>query len=661
MREGRMSGKIGVFVCHCGINIAKTVDVEAVTKYASSLDNVVVSENYKYMCSNLGAQLIKKSIKKHNLDGVVIACCSPRMHEHTFRQVAEDGGLNQFTVEIANIREQCSWAHDDKQSATEKAKSLVRAAVAKTRMLEPLTPSTVAVTQKALVIGGGIAGIQTSLDLANAGYKVSLVEQLPSIGGRMAQLDKTFPTLDCSSCILTPKMMEVSNHPNIELITYADVTSVDGSIGNYTVKITKKPRYVDMEKCTGCDDCAQVCRMKDRIPSEFDMNMGKRGAAYIPFPQAIPLKYVIDPKACLFLTRGKCGTSPACQDACAPKAIDFTQKSEEIERDVGVIVVATGYDLMDPQGLYEYGYSNSADVITTLELERFISSSGPTTGEIICPSTGEKPKSITFILCVGSRDETQYQWCCRIGCMSALKHVYLLREKLGDEVEINICYNDVRSFGKGYEEFYRKIRGVNTNFFRGRPSEVRPMKDHLKIDIFDTMTSKLFEIKSDLIVLVPALVPRIDADELNRTLHISQSADGFFLEAHPKLRPMDTFTDGIFLAGCCQGPKDIQDSVSQASGAASRALTILSKKELEIEPLIAQVNEDVCSGCGICVSICSFNALELVKDEEGKTKSKVNEALCKGCGACIGSCPSGAMQQYGFKDKQILPMIDETL
>ena len=656
-----MSKKIGVFVCHCGINISKTVDVEAVTKYASSLDNVVVSENYKYMCSNLGGQLIKKSIKKYKLDGVVVACCSPRMHEHTFRQVSEDGGLNQFNVEIANIREQCSWAHDDKQSATEKAKSLVRAAVAKTRMLESLESPLITVTPKALVIGGGIAGIQTSLDLANSGYKVSLVEQLPSIGGRMAQLDKTFPTLDCSSCILTPKMMEVSNHKNIELITYADVTSVDGSIGNYTVKITKHPRYVDIEKCTGCDDCAQVCRMKDRVPNEFDMNMGKRGAAYIPFAQAIPLKYVIDPDHCLFLTRGKCGTSPACQDACAPKAIDFNQKAEEIERNVGVIVVATGYDLMDPASLYEYAYNESADVITTLELERFISSAGPTSGEILCPSNAEKPKSITFILCVGSRDETQHPWCCRIGCMSALKHVYLLREKLGDEVEINVCYNDVRSFGKGYEEFYRTIRGINTNFFRGRPSEVRPMKDHLKIDIFDTMTNKLFEVKTDIVVLVPALVPRADSDELNRILHISQSGDGFFLEAHPKLRPMDTFTDGIFLAGCCQGPKDIQDSVSQASGAASRALTILSKKELAIEPLIAQVNEDVCSGCGICVSICSFNALELVKDEEGKTKSKVNDALCKGCGACIAACPSGAMQQYGFKDKQIIPMIDETV
>ena len=656
-----MGKKIGVFVCHCGVNIAQTVDVEAVKKFAKTLENVVVSEDYKYMCSDLGAKLIKDSIQKYHLDGIVIACCSPRMHEHTFRRVTEDGGLNQFNLEIANIREQCSWAHESKQGATEKAKALVRAAVAKTRMLESLTAHTITVTPKALVIGGGIAGIQSSLDLANAGYKVTLIERTPSIGGRMAQLDKTFPTLDCSSCILTPKMMEVANHPNIELLTYSEVIEVEGSIGNYTVKIKKHPRYVDVEKCTGCGDCAAACRMKDRVPSQFDMNMGKRSAVYVPFPQAIPLKYSVDPEYCLFLTRGKCGDEPACRTACVQKAINFDQKAEDIERTVGTIIIATGYDLMDPASLYEYGYAHSADVITSLELERLISSSGPTHGAILRPSDKENPKSITFILCVGSRDETEKSWCCRIGCMSALKHIYLLREKLGNEVEINICYTDIRSFGKGYEEFYRKIRGIKSNFFRGRPSEVRNMGDHLKIDIFDTMTNKLFEISTEMVVLVPALVPRLGADDLTRTFHLSQSADGFLLEAHPKLRPMDTFTDGIFLAGCCQGPKDIQDTVSQASGAASRAETILSKKELEIEPLVASVDEDLCSGCSICVSICSFNAIDLIEEKEGKTHAKVNEALCKGCGACVGSCPSGAMQQSGFKDKQMIPMVDETV
>jgi len=367
--------KIGVFVCHCGINIAQTVDVEEVVKYASKLDDVVIAKDFKYMCSDLGAKLIKESIKKHKLDGVVIASCSPRMHEHTFRRVVNEGGLNPFSLEIANIREQCSWVHEDKKKGTEKAKALIRAGVAKARWLEPLKSSTIPVIPKALVIGGGIAGIQSSLDLADAGYKITLVERTPSIGGHMAQLDKTFPTLDCSSCILTPKMMEVSNHPNIELLTYSEVTNIDGSIGNYKVTIKQKPRYVDIDKCTACNDCAEACRMKDRVSSEFDIDMGKRSAIYVPFPQAIPLKYTIDSEHCLLLSKGKCGTEPACQVACQRKAIDFEQKEKEIEREFGAIIVTTGYDLMDPTKLYEYGYKKSPDVITTLEMERLISSS----------------------------------------------------------------------------------------------------------------------------------------------------------------------------------------------------------------------------------------------------------------------------------------------
>jgi len=655
-----MSNKIGVFVCHCGINIASTVDIKELIKYANALDGVVVSKEYKYMCSDVGANLIKDTIKKNKLEGVVIACCSPRMHEHTFRGVVESGGINAFNLEIANIREQCSWAHKDKNKATDKAKALVRGAVAKAKLLEPLETSKIKVTPNALVIGGGISGIQSALDLAEEGFKVYLVEKNPTIGGRMAQLDKTFPTLDCSGCILTPKMMEVANHPNIELLTYSEVVGIDGSIGNYVVKVKKKARYVDLDKCTGCGDCVEACRLKGKIISEFDEGIGKRSAIYIPFPQAVPLKCTIDKDTCLMLTRGKCGKGPLCVEACEADAIDFNQKDEEIELNVGSIIVATGYDVMDASRLYEYGYGRYDDVITSLQMERLINSSGPTGGEILKPSNGEKPKSITYILCVGSRDENECTWCCRIGCMSALKHVYLLKEKLGEDVEINICYTDIRSYGKGYEEFYRKIRGMKTNFFRGRPSEVRGAGDHMTIDVFDTTTSKLFEISTELVVLVPALVPRADADELARILRISQSADGFLLEAHPKLRPMDTFTGGIFITGCCQGPKDIQDSVAQSSGAAARAANILSKKELEAEPLISFVDEDLCSGCSTCISICPYTAIELIKEDE-KSHAKVNEALCMGCGACVVSCPSGAMQQKGFKDKQLKPMIEETI
>lgn len=654
--------RVGVFVCHCGINIGHTVDVKKVSEYASHLDGVVVAKEYKYMCSDVGATLIKDTIKDHKLDAIVIAACSPRMHEHTFQRVAKDGGVNQYQVEIANIREQCSWVHGEKEQATEKAKFIIRSAVAKALELEPLTASSIKVIPQALVIGGGIAGIQAALDLGNDGFKVILVEREPSIGGHMAQLDKTFPTLDCSSCILTPKMMEVANHEQIELFTYAEVTSVEGSIGNYTVKIRKKPRYIDVDKCTGCGDCAEACRLKNRIPSEFDEGMGKRSAVYMPFPQAVPLKYCIDASKCLFLTKGKCGEEPLCIKACAQEAINFNQHEEIVERKVGAIIVATGYDLLDLSRVYEYGYTTSPDVISTLELERLISSSGPTKGDIIRPSNQQKPRSVTFILCVGSRDETQCTWCCRIGCMSALKHVYLLREKLGDDVEINLCYQDIRSFGKGYEEFYRKVRGLNVNIFRGQPSEVRRMSDHFKIDIFDTMTNKLFEVKTDMVVLVPAITPRVDSESVGRLLRLTLSGDGFFLEAHPKLRPMDTFVNGIFIAGCCQGPKDIQDTVSQASGAASRTATILSKPTLIAEPYVAFVEEDYCSGCGMCVTVCPAKAIDRVeKQSDGKSvlRASVNEGLCQGCGLCTSTCPSGAIQQRGYKDKQLLPMIHE--
>ena len=652
-----MNKKIGVFICHCGENIASKVNVEELSKYAESLDDVVVSKTYKYICSEAGATLIKDTIKKYNLNAVVTASCSPRMHETTFQGIVKDGGLNPFNLEIANIREQCSWIHDDPKIATEKAKRIVKGAVAKARLLESLEPPKVQITPKALVVGGGIAGIQAALDLAEDGHHVYLVEKTPSIGGRMAQLDKTFPTLDCSGCILTPKMKEVFSHPNIDLITYAEVTSVDGTIGNYTVTINKKARYVDVDKCKGCGDCAEACRLHNRISSEFDMGIGKRSAIYIPFAQAVPPKYTIDKDSCLMLTKGKCGTDPLCVKACPEDCIDFNQKDTTIDINVGVIVAATGYDVLDPSALHEYSYSLSQDIITSMEMERIINSAGPTDGKIVCPSTGEKPKSVTYVLCVGSRDETACTWCCRIGCMSALKQIYLLNEKLGDDVELNICYTDIRSFGKGYEEFYRKIRGMNVNLFRGRPSEVRNSDEGLIIDIFDTTTNKLFEITSDLVVLVPALVPRNDTETFSRVLRISQSADGFLLEAHPKLRPMDTFTSGIFLAGSCQGPKDIQDSVAHASGAASRAANILSKKEYETEPYVSIVNEDLCSGCATCISICPYDAIDLEKQKDETTVAKVNETLCMGCGACVVACPSGAMQQSGFNDKQILAMI----
>ncbi len=652
--------RIGVFICHCGTNIGGVVDVDELVKFSSKLDDVVHADDYKYMCSDPGGKVIKDAIEEHDLNRIVVTSCSPRMHEPTFQSVIEDAGLNRFCLEMANVREHCSWVHkDEKEEATKKAKDLVAMAVRKAKTLEALTSFQKDVVHDALVIGAGIAGIQAALDMAETGKKVYLVEREPSIGGRMAQLDKTFPTLDCSSCILTPKMMDVARHPNIELLTYSEVAEVDGSVGDFKVKVKRKPTYVDWEKCNGCGECAQVCRMKERVSDEFNEGLGKRSAIYVPFQQAVPLKYTIDPSKCLMLLSGKCGDSPPCQDVCELGAIDYQQEEKIIELNVGSIVVATGYDMLDASDMYEYSYSRSPDIITNLEFERLISSSGPTSGHVHRLSDGEEVKSVSFILCAGSRDKDHKEYCCRIGCMSALKQAYLLRDHMGEDLEINICYTDIRSFGKGYEEFYRRIRDGRSNFIRGRPSEIDVDEDgKLIYNIFDTTTQKLLEVRSDLIVLVPPLVPRNDSGELSRILRITEGADGFFLESHPKLKPSDTTTDGIFIAGCCQGPKDIPDVVAQASGAAAKAMGIISREELESDPMIAWADPDMCVGCGVCVDVCPYSAREL---NEVMGIAEVDAILCTGCGGCIASCPSNACIHKNMTKQQILRMIDEVI
>jgi heterodisulfide reductase subunit A len=654
--------RVGVFICHCGTNIAGAVDCEKVAENAKAFPGVAFSTDYKYMCSEPGQELIKKAIKDHKLDRIVVASCSPRMHEPTFRRCIESGGLNAYLLEMANIREHCSWVHpDDKERATFKATELVRMAVAKVLKNESLQRSTIPITKRALVIGGGIAGIQAALDIANAGHIVDVVEKEPSIGGKMAQIDKTFPTLDCSACILTPKMVDVASHPNVNLITYSEVEKVEGYVGNFEVTIRKKARSVDMSLCTGCGTCVQKCPTK--VPSEFEMEMTDRKAIYTPFPQAIPNKPVIDREHCRYFKTGKCGV---CQKICPTKAVDFTQEDELVKERYGSIVVATGFDLFDYSVYGEYGYGKYKDVITGLHFERLINASGPTMGKIKRPSDGKVPKEVVFIKCVGSRDEAKGKaYCSKTCCMYTAKHATLVREKIKDS-NVYVFYMDVRTPGKGYDEFYtRTTDQYGAKYIRGRVSKIYEKGEKLIVKGEDTLLGRPVEIEADMVVLATAMVAQPDAAKLAQMVGFSYDQNNFYTEAHPKLAPVETHTAGVFLAGACQGPKDIPESVAQASAAAAKACGLLSKDEMPTEPIISCVNEAICAGCGMCVPVCPYKALDMKVIQErvhGKTISRkvatVNSGLCQGCGACTVACRSAALNLKNFTNEQILAEVD---
>jgi heterodisulfide reductase subunit A len=655
--------RIGVYVCHCGLNIAGVVDVEKVAECAKDLPDVALVRHYTYMCSEPGQRMIQDDVKKRKLDRIVIATCSPRMHEETFRRAVAEAGLNPYLTEIVNLREQVSWAHaHDPEKATEKAKALVRMGVARARLLEPLEKSKVTVEKSVLVVGGGIAGIQASLDLANAGFKVYVVEKAPSIGGRMAQLDKTFPTLDCSACILTPKMVDVAKHQNITLLTNAEVTNVKGFVGNYEISILKKPRYVDAEKCVGCEDCTKVCPVK--VPDKFNESLSEKRAISIYSPHAVPKIATINPDYCLRLkyNKGVCGK---CQDACEAKAINFEQQPETIQAKVGGIVLAVGSEVFDASKMAELGYGRFKNVISNIEFERLSDASGPTGGKILSPKDGKPPETIVFIQCVGSRDKRFHEYCCRVGCMATLKQAILAREKIGENVKIYVCFIDLRAFGKGYDEFYRRARDMDIDFIAGLPSEIHSAADgSLYFDVYDKGTNKLLEMHADLVVLGNGLVPNSDLGNISALFHASRSADGFLLEAHPKLRPLETAVGGIFLAGACQGPKDIPDTVAQASGAAAKAMDLLSSGEIELEPLKAVVDKDLCSGCRICESICPFIAIEMkpeIVDGNETIRAEVVEASCQGCGLCSSACPTGAIKIQQYSNKQVLTQVEAAL
>ena len=658
--------KIGVFVCHCGTNIAATVDVEAVAEAARHVPGVVYAQDYTYMCSQSGQDLIKDAVKKYGLTGVVICSCSPRMHEKTFRKAVSSVGLNPYLLEIANIREQCSWVHKDKEIGTQKAIALMKAAVAKVELDAPLTAGETPVVKRALVIGGGIAGMQTALDIADAGYDVDIVEKNPTIGGKMAQLDKTFPTLDCSSCIVTPKMVDVGQNDRIHIYSYSEVKDVKGFVGNFHVTIRRKARYVDETKCTGCGLCMEKCPMK-KVPNEFNLGLDKRSAVYIPFAQAVPKVATIDPNYCLMLNKGVCGL---CSKVCGAGAINYKDTDKDIEVDYGAIVVATGYEIMDVSKYDEYAYSQSPDVVTSLEYERLMNAAGPTGGDLRRPSDGKHPKTIVFVQCVGSRECDSKRggkpYCSKICCMYTAKHAMLTKDHYPD-TDIYVFYIDVRTPGKNFDEFYRRaVEQYGVHYIKGAVGKVTPENGKLVVQASDLLMNEQMTIKADMVVLAAAIEPSHSARHLATLLTASMDTNDWFTEAHPKLRPVESPTAGVFLSGVCQGPKDIPETVAQAGAAASKVIGLLSKDKLTGNPCVAHSDEMMCTRCSQCADVCPYGAITYVDKEfrmpDRTTKirrvAQVNPAVCQGCGACTVTCPSGAMDLNGFSNSEIMAEVD---
>jgi heterodisulfide reductase subunit A len=656
-KENQSSGgsdiRVGVYVCHCGLNIAGSVDCAEVAKFAATLPHVVLSQDNRYTCSDQGQAEIKNNIKEHKLNRVVVASCSPRLHEPTFRKACEEAGLNKYLFEMANIREQCSWVHlYDRKAATEKAKDLVKMAVAKAALLEPAEEAEVPITRKSLVIGGGVAGIQSALDLADTGYKVYLVEKEPSIGGMMARIDKTFPTMDCSICILAPKMSDAGHHPNIELLTNSEVTDVKGYIGNFHVKVLKKPRYVT-EDCSACGECVEVCPVV--APNEFDVGLAIRHGIYTPFAQAVPSTYVIDMNLCL--NKEGVIACDKCIKACERQAIKFEMKPETHEFEVGTIIVATGADVFDPSAVPNYGYGRFPNVITSLEFERLINAGGPSGGHIIRPSDMKIPKHVAFVQCVGSRsDKVGKLYCSNVCCMNTIKDSLLIKEHWPD-TEICVFYVDIRAYGKGFEDLYKRARKAGVVFIRGLPAEiVEDRKTHnLWLIGENTLQKEPYRTSTDMVILSIGLEARKDSELIQRLLTLSRNQDGFFLEAHPKLRPVDAATGGIFFAGCAESPKDIKDSVTQASAAAGRAGILMAKGKVTVEAITPIIYPEKCKACGLCVKVCPYNALRL---DKYSNSIEVIEAACAGCGTCAAECVFDALTQSHFTDEQIIAQID---
>lgn len=647
--------RVGVFICHCGNNIAGTIDVARVAEETRKIPGVVYATTYMYTCSEPGQEEIKEAIKREGLDRVVVAACSPRMHEMTFRRTVEKAGLNRYFFEMANIREHISWVGEDKELNTRKAIDVVRMAVAKVMQNRPLFSSSFKINKRVLVMGAGVAGMQAALDCADGGLEVVIVEKSQSIGGMMARLDKTFPTIDCSICILGPKMVDIAQHERIKLYAYSEIDEIKGYVGNYQVKIRKKATYVDWSKCTGCGACMEKCPSKNAY-DYFNFGVAPTKAINIPFPQAIPKKAKIDPNYCRQFTKGKCGV---CAKICPTKAIDYEMKDEIVTEEVGAIIVATGYSLIDMDVLPEYGGGRYPDVISGIQYERLLNASGPTAGHIERPSDHEEPKTIVFVSCAGSRDKSiGIPYCSNFCCMYIAKQAILTKDHIPDS-QSYVFYMDIRSPGKGYDEFTRRAQEeYGVHYIRGRVSRIYPKGKKLVVRGADTLLGTQVEIEADLVVLATAVISNKDAAHMAEKLHISYDTFGFYVESHPKLRPVETNTSGVFLAGACQGAKDIPASVGQGSAAASKVLALFSGETLESDPAVARVNINACVGCLKCVKTCPFGAIKEKELRDGRVVADVIETVCAGCGVCTSTCPCGAIQLQHFTDNQILAEVN---
>jgi heterodisulfide reductase subunit A len=635
------------------------IDVEELARWSSEQDQVVIARDYKFMCSSLGQDLIIADIKEFQLTRVVVAACSPHMHEKTFRGACERAGLNPFLCEMANIRELNSWTTHDKKAALRKAKAQVKGAIERVTYHQPLEPIPVDINPHTLVVGGGIAGITAALELANGGNHVYLVERQPSIGGHMAQWDKTFPTLDCAACILTPRMVEVGQHPNITLLTYSEVEAVEGFLGNFKVTVRKKARYVNEVTCTGCAICEEKCPKKV-IDDVFEAGLSTRKAVYRPFPQAVPKFPVIDVANCTYFKNGKC---KACQILCPAGSIDFEQQDQILELEVGNVILTTGYDTFDPHRIPQYGYGRLPNVFTSVEFERMVNASGPTAGKILLRDRSREPKSVAIVHCVGSRDENNNEYCSRVCCMYSLKFAHLVRERL-PEAEVFDFYIDVRAAGKRYEEFYHRVMKEGAQFVRGRVAEITDVartfeeEGKLVVQVFDTLYGAQRRIPVDMVILSVGMQPRHDARELGQLFGLGCDSSNFYIERHPKLDPVLTMVEGVFIAGACQGPMAIPETVAQAAAAAARVISLIGQRSVMMEPVKAHIDPEHCSGCRICNNLCPYKAITYHDDRK---VSEVLTALCQGCGTCVAACPSAAISGAHFTRQQLMAQIEGLL